>query len=243
MLAGLAAGGINAVVGSGTLVTFPVLLGAGLPPVLANVTNTTGLVPGSVAAAVGYRAELRGRWPRLAGLAGASALGGGTGAALLLVLPDRAFRLVVPVLIALACVLVLLQPRIAAALGAGAGHPDHERTTLLLLGVFLSGIYGGYFGAAQGVLLLAVLGATMDERLQVLNGVKNVLAGVVNAVAALFFVLATDIYWRAAGLVAVGAVVGGVVGARVGRRLPDALLRGFVVVVGVLAIGQIVATW
>jgi uncharacterized protein len=140
-------------------------------------------------------------------------------------------------------VLVVLQPRIAAALRAGARHPPRDRTVPLLLGVFLSSIYGGYFGAAQGVLLLAVLGVTMDERLQVLNGVKNVLAGVVNAVAASFFVLATDIHWRAAGLVAIGAVVGGVLGARLGRRLPDPFLRGFVVVVGVVAIGQMVATW
>jgi hypothetical protein len=243
VLAGLTAGGINAVVGSGTLVTFPVLLGVGLPPVLANVTNTTGLVPGSVAAAVGYRAELRGHWARVVRLVGAAVLGGVTGAILLLVLPDRAFRLIVPGLIALACVLVLLQPRIAAALRAGARHPGHDRTALLLLGVFVTGIYGGYFGAAQGVLLLAVLGVTMDERLQLVNGVKNVLAGVVNAVAALFFVLATDIHWRAAGLVAIGAVVGGVLGARLGRRLPDRFLRGFIVLVGVVAIGQMVATW
>ena len=238
-LAGVGAGTINAVVGSGTLLTFPVLLAVGLPPVLANVTNTTGLVLGSVSGAVGYRRELAGRRPLLVRLGAASALGGVIGAALLLLLPDAVFAAVVPVLIALGCVLVLVQPRLAARLRSSEGRP-RGRTALLVGGVLLSGVYGGYFGAAQGVLLLGVLGATVDERFQVLNGIKNLLAALVNGVAAAVFAVATDVDWTAAGLVAVGAVIGGAVGARFGRKLPDGALRAAVVLIGCVAIVQLV---
>jgi len=242
-LAGLAAGTINTVVGSGTLVTFPALLAAGYPPVLANVTNTVGLVPGSLSGAIGYRAELAGQGRRLVRLGIASVLGGLTGGILLLTLPEAAFRAIVPVLIGLACVLVVVQPRLAGRLRArdGRGRRAHGGP-LLHVAVYAAGIYGGYFGAAQGVLLIAVLGLLLDEHLQRVNAAKNVLALLVNAVAALLFVAVTDVAWQGAGLVAVGATVGGQVGARIGRRVPQPVLRGLVVLVGLVAIAQIVAS-
>ena len=243
LLAGVAAGAINAVVGSGTLVTFPVLLAVGYPPVLANVSNTVGLTPGSVSAVVGYRAELEGQGRRLWYLGTASVLGGVTGAVLLLVLPPEAFRAIVPVLIAAALVLVVLQPRLAARLRATTEPqvPGSDRGgPALLAGVYGAGVYGGYFGAAQGVLLIGLLGAFLHEPLQRVNAAKNVLAVLVNGTAALAFVVVADVAWTAAGLVAVGSVVGGQLGATVGRRLPDPVLRAVVVVVGVLAIVKII---
>ena len=241
-LAGLAAGTINTVVGSGTLITFPVLLAVGYPPVLANVTNTVGLVPGSLSGAIGYRAELAGQGRRLARLGVASVLGGITGALLLLTLPEDAFRAIVPVLIGVALVMVVVQPRVAARLRAREGaRPRTHGGWQLYAGVYGAGIYGGYFGAAQGVLLIAVMGLLLDEHLQRINAAKNVLALLVNGVAAIVFVAVTDIAWAAAGLIALGAVVGGQVGALIGRRIPQPVLRGVVVVVGLVAIVQILA--
>ena len=241
-LAGLAAGTINTVVGSGTLVTFPVLLAVGYPPVLANVTNTVGLVPGSLSGAVGYRRELAGQGRRLSRLAVASVLGGITGAVLLLVLPEEAFQAIVPVLIGLACVMVIVQPWVAARLRAREDHePRQHAGPLLYAGIYLAGIYGGYFGAAQGVLLIAIMGLLLDEHLQRINAAKNVLALLVNAVAAVIFIAVTDIAWSAAGLIAVGSTVGGQVGAQIGRRIPQPVLRGLVVLVGLVAMVQILA--
>ncbi len=241
-LAGLAAGTINTVVGSGTLITFPVLLAVGYPPVLANVTNTVGLVPGSLSGAIGYRAELAGQGRRLVRLGVASVLGGITGALLLLTLPEDAFRAIVPVLIGVALVMVVIQPRVAARLRAREGAPPRTHGGWqLYAGVYGAGIYGGYFGAAQGVLLIAVMGLLLDEHLQRINAAKNVLALLVNGVAASVFIAVTDIAWAAAGLIALGAVVGGQVGALIGRRIPQPVLRGVVVVVGLVAIVQILA--
>ena len=238
--AGMAAGTINTVVGSGTLITFPVLLAFGYAPVTANVTNTLGLVPGSASGAYGYREELRGQWRRTGRLACASFSGGVFGAVLLLVLPAAAFKAIVPAFIAAALVLVVLQPRLSAWLVARGQEPTPHAGWAVMLAVFAAGVYGGYFGAAQGILLLAILGLGLPESLQRINAVKNVLAGLVNLVAAVVFVFAAHIAWGAAGLIAVGAAVGGVIGARVGRRLPPAVLRGVIVVVGVSAIGQLV---
>jgi uncharacterized membrane protein YfcA len=237
--AGLAAGTINTVVGSGTLITFPVLLAFGYAPVTANVTNTLGLVPGSAAGAYGYRDELRGQWRRTGRLACASVSGGVVGAVLLLSLPASAFKAIVPVFIGVALVLVVVQPRLSAWLVARGSAPSAHAGWLVLSGVFATGVYGGYFGAAQGILLLAVLGLGLPESLQRVNAVKNVLAGLVNLVAAVVFVFVAHIAWGAAGLIALGAVCGGVVGARVGRRLPPAVLRAVIVVVGVSAILQL----
>ncbi len=242
LLAGVAAGTINTVVGSGTLITFPTLVALGVPPVTANVSNTLGLVPGSLSGAIGYRRELRGQRPRLVRLGSASVLGGVSGAVLLLVLPAEAFGRIVPVLIGLGVLLVLLQPAIsrrvaARAASRGVERPEHGAAWVWVL-VYLTGVYGGYFGAAQGVLLMAVLGIGLSETMQRNNATKNVLALLVNLVAAVLFVLVADINWSVAGLIAVGSVVGGQLGATVGRRLPPWALRAVIVVVGVAALTQ-----
>lgn len=233
--AGVGAGCINTIVGSGTLITFPTLLAVGYPPVLANVSNTVGLVPGSLSGALGYRAELRGQRARLLRLGVASAGGGVTGALLLLWLPAAAFRAVVPILIGLGCLLVLLQPLIATRIRQPESAPPHGSWKVLTL-VFVAGVYGGYFGAAQGVLLIGILGLGLNETMQRVNAAKNVLAMLVNAVAAVLFILVSHIAWAAAGLVAAGAILGGVVGATVGRRLPSPVFRVIVALVGVVAI-------
>ena len=196
-LAGLAAGTINTVIGSGTLITFPALLAVGLPPVTANVTNTLGLVPGSVLGAWGYRRELRGQGARALRFGAASVTGGLLGAMLLLTLGEGAFTVIVPVLIVAACVLVVLQPRIARRMAAreeraGATRPLHGGP-LLLLGIAAAGTYGGYFGAAQGVILLGMIGASVPEGIQRVNALKNVLAGLVNAVAAAVFIVVAEV--------------------------------------------------
>lgn len=239
VIAGAGAGMINTVVGSGTLVTFPVLLSVGFPPVTANVSNNVGLVPGSVSSVVGYRRELAGQWRRVARLAVASLLGGITGAALLLTLPASAFEAIVPAFIAIALILVVVQPKLGPWLAARRPPREHAGPALLA-GVFVAGVYGGYFGAAQGILLLALLGLSLPDDLHRINGFKNVLAGVVNAVAAIVFVVSVDIAWLAAGLIAVGAVGGAQLGARYGRRLSPAALRGVIVVVGLVAIVRLV---
>ena len=233
--AAVAAGAINAVVGSGTLITFPTLLAFGCPPVLANVSNTIGLVPGSVSAAYGYRAELAGQRPRLVRLGLASLLGGLTGALLLLTLPGEAFRSAVPVLILLACALVLLQPYLNRRLKERQERRGGDSGVPLWCGVLATGIYGGYFGAAQGVLLMGLFGSLLRDDLQRLNAAKNVLAALVNGVAAVVFIVVADVDWAAAGVIALGSTLGGLAGARLGRRLPPAVMRGLIVVVGVTA--------
>ncbi|MCX4746029.1 sulfite exporter TauE/SafE family protein [Kitasatospora sp. NBC_01287] len=240
LAAGVGAGTINVIVGSGTLITFPVLLAIGLPPVTANVSNTLGLVPGSISGAIGYRRELVGQRRRLIRLGIPSLLGGLLGAYLLTQLPGKAFDAIVPVLILLALVLVVIQPRVARAVAARGGkgaHPDGS--ALLIAGVFCSGVYGGYFGAAQGVLLLALMGMLLRDELQRMNAVKNVLAVIVNGVAALFFVFTASMDWLAALLVAVGSTIGGLIGARVGRKLPPTALRALIVVIGLAAVTKL----
>lgn len=233
--AGVAAGGLNAVVGSGTLITFPTLLAFGFPPVLANVSNNLGLVPGTLSAAYGYRREMKGQAGRLVRFGTASLIGGLIGALLLLELPDDAFQSAVPVLILTACVLVLLQPRLNRRLRNREEPGKKDGGIPLWCGVLATGVYGGYFGAAQGVLLMGLFGASLLDDLQRLNAVKNVLASIVNGVAAVVFIVVADIDWTAAGLIAVGSTVGGLVGARYGRRLPPTTMRAFIVVVGVTA--------
>lgn len=243
LLAGTAAGAVNAIVGSGTLITFPVLLAVGYPPVLANVSNTVGLTPGSISGAIGYRTELAGQRARLVSLGVASVLGGLTGAVLLLTLPPGAFRAIVPVLIGISLVLVVLQPRLSRRLAAtpGAEAPPARGGAALHAGVYGAGIYGGYFGAAQGVLLIGLLGVFLHEDLQHINAAKNVLAALVNGMAALVFVVVADVAWAAAGLIAVGSVIGGQLGASIGRRVPSPVLRALIVLVGVIAIVKILA--
>ena len=237
--AGLVAGTVNTVVGSGSLVTFPTLLAFGYPAVLANVSNTVGLVPGSASGVVAYRRELAGQGRRLAVLGVASLTGSVGGAVLLLALPHRAFERVVPVLILVACTLVALQPVLAARLERARRRPHGG--PLLFGTVLASGVYGGYFGAAQGVILMGLLGSFIDDHLQRLTATKNVLALVVNAVAAVVFVAATHVSWAAAGAVAAGSVVGGQLGGVVGRRLPAVALRVVIVLVGVVAAAVLLA--
>ena len=238
-LAGVAAGTINTVVGSGTLITFPTLLAFGVPPVTANVSNTVGLVPGSMSGVVGYRRELAGQGARVLRLGTASLLGGVSGALLLLWLPSSAFDAIVPALIALGVVLVVLGPRIQRSVAARAesrgGIPDHG-VWWVWPAVAVAGVYGGYFGAAQGVLLMAILGIGVADSMQRHTATKNVLALFVNAVAALVFIAVADIDWTVAGLIALGSVVGGEIGAGVGRRLPPVLLRAVIAAVGVIAL-------
>jgi uncharacterized membrane protein YfcA len=239
VFAGVWAGMINTIVGSGTLVTFPVLLLLGYPPLTANVSNGLGLVPGSLAGAIGYREELRGLRGRVVRLAVATALGAVLGAVLLLSLPAAAFDAVVPVLVALAVVLVIVQPFLSRRLAARRGGARTRVGPALLAGTFGTGVYGGYFGAAQGVLLLALLGIGLDDELQRHNAVKNVLATSANLVSGVIFVFVAPISWPVVALIAAGSTAGGVLGARVGRRLSSTALRAVVVVVGVAAIVQL----
>lgn len=258
-LAGLAAGTINTIVGSGTLVTFPTLLFFGYAPVAANVSNSLGLVAGGVSGAWGYRHEMVGLRSTLLRLVPASLAGGITGALLLLVLPESAFETIVPILIAVALVLVVTGPRLNRWAAqrrdrggvAGAGHPDPVvaqsdaglrlgvgQWVAMLAGVFFAGVYGGYFGAAQGVLLIGLLGVLLPLRLQQINGIKNVLSLFVNLIAALVFLVVQpeQIIWPVVALIAGGSLLGGVLGARIGRRMPPWLLRGVIVTIGVVAI-------
>jgi len=245
-LAGLAAGTINTVVGSGTLITFPTLLAFGVPPVTANVSNNIGLVPGSLSGAIGYRRELSGQRARVLRLAVASFLGGIGGAVLLLTLDEGAFEAIVPVLVGIGLLAVVLQPRINRWLSRrherdGDPRGYHGAWWVWPL-VLVGGVYGGYFGAAQGVLLMAVMGIGIPETLQRLNAVKNVLAAIVNLVAGVVFVFVADVDWLVVVLIGAGSVVGGQLGATVGRRLPDAVLRVTIVVVGLTALAVFLLT-
>ncbi|WP_139983287.1 sulfite exporter TauE/SafE family protein [Nocardioides litoris] len=244
VLAGVAAGTINTVVGSGTLITFPTLLTFGVPPVTANVSNNIGLVPGSVAGALGYREELRGQRSRVLRLASASILGAAAGAVLLLVLPEGAFAAIVPALILLGLVLVVVQPRLSERVRRRAEGREAAPADAWWVwpAVLLCGVYGGYFGAAQGVLLMGVLGIGVAQSLQHSNAVKNVLAAFVNGVAGLIFAVVADVDWRVVALIGAGSVVGGLLGARVGRRLPPTGLRAAIVVVGVVALVVLLTT-
>jgi len=282
--AGVAAGTMNAIVGSGSLITFPTLLAFGFAPVVANVSNNVGLVPGNASAAWGYRRELAGQRGRLLRLGIFSALGSLAGAAALLALPAGAFKLIVPVLILLSCALVILQPRLSARITArrqkqaAAGRPAPAPVApqpagaadaaggadaagaadagaapdaaagaaaapaavtrggpVLAGGLFGAGIYGGYFGAAQGVLVIGLLGTFLDEPMQRINGAKNVLVGIVNGVAAIVYIIFAHVSWIVVLLIAVGSTLGGLLGARVGRRLPPIALRIFIVIIGVVS--------
>lgn len=231
--AGLAAGTLNTIVGSGSLITFPTLLALGYSPVVANVSNTIGLLPGSISGAVGYRRELAGQGARLRILGLASAAGGLTGAVLLLILPARVFAAVVPVLILVACLLVAAQPVLARRVAAGNGADRPHGGVALFVAVFSTGVYGGYFGAAYGVIIIALLGIFVADGLQRLNATKNVLAALVNGVAAVVFMVVAPVAWAPAALLAVGSTIGGQAGARIGRRIPPGWLRAVIVVVGV----------
>ncbi len=245
LAAGFAAGTINTIVGSGSLLTFPTLLVLGYPPLTANVSNNIGLVPGGVSGSYGYRHELSGRSSTVRRLAPLSFVGSVVGAGLLLVLPAEAFKAIVPVLIAIALVLVLLGPRLQrrTAERRGDSVAPSWHTWALGVGTFVAGAYGGYFGAAQGVLLMGLFSALSSEPLQRLNAYKNVLSAIVNGVAAVMFVIFARgaIDWGVVLLIAIGSFLGGLVGARIGQRIPPAVLRALIVVIGIVAIVKLVA--
>jgi uncharacterized protein len=239
-VAGVAAGGINTVVGSGSLITFPTLVALGYPPVVANVSNNVGLVPGGVTGTLGYRKELEGQRSRLIRLGSASVLGSLLGGILLIELPAQAFNVIVPALILIALVMVVVQPRLNSWLLARRETHHPHGGPLLWAGIFAAGIYGGYFGAAQGVVLIGLLGIFLDETLQRINAIKNGLSTIVNATAAVLFVLVAKVDWQVVLLIAAGSTVGGLLGSSVGRRLSPVALRGVIVVVGVVAIAKFV---
>jgi len=247
-LAGVGAGAINAVVGSGTLITFPTLVALGYPPVTSTMSNAVGLVAGSASGTWGYRRELRGQWNRLAWQIPASFVGAGVGAWLLLHLPEKVFTEVVPVLLIIALILVVVGPRIQAwarkraeETGRSAEHLSPRRMAALVFATFAIGVYGGYFTAAQGIMLIAAMGAMLPEDMQQMNAAKNLLSLVVNIVAAVAYtVVAFDrISWLAAGLIAVGSLIGGFLGAHYGRRLSPNGLRAVIVVVGLIGLHRL----
>ncbi len=244
-LAGMAAGAINSLVGSGTLITFPTLVTLGFPPVTATMSNAIGLVAGGMSGTLGYRKELAGQWDRLRWQVPASLTGAAIGAFLLLHLPERVFLQVVPVLLILALLLVVAGPRIQAyarrraeEAGRSADHVSPRRMAALVLGTFLVGIYGGYFTAAQGILMVGLMGALLPEDIQRMNAAKNLLSWLVNIVAAVGYTLVAfdRINWTAAGLIAAGSLFGGWLGAHYGRRLSPTALRGAIVVVGLIGL-------
>ncbi|MGV0606857.1 sulfite exporter TauE/SafE family protein [Mycolicibacterium sp. XJ1904] len=244
-LAGLGAGAINTLVGSGTLITFPTLVALGYPPVTSTMSNAIGLVAGGVSGTWGYRRELRGQWHRLRWQIPASFAGAVLGAWLLLHLPETVFEQVVPVLLVAALVLVVVGPRIqsyararAEAAGQSAEHVSRFQLASVVFATFAVGIYGGYFTAAQGILLIAAMGALLPEDIQRMNAAKNLLSLVVNIVAAVAYTLVAfdRISWAAAGLIAAGSLVGGFLGARYGRRLSPNALRAVIVVVGIIGL-------
>jgi len=239
--AGGVAGLINTVVGTGTLVTFPTLLALGVPPLLANVCNSIGLAPGSLSGALASRQELTGQRDRIIRYGLASLIGSIGGAVLLLRLPSAAFDAIVPVLIGIGCLLVIIGPilsrRVAARrerLGVADG-PDVGPPWLFPV-IIVTGAYGGYFGAAQGVLVIAVMGAALSETLSRINGLKNVLTAIANAVAGVVFVAISEVDWVIIAALAVGSVLGAQVGARVGRKIPPTVYRVVIVAVGIAAI-------
>ncbi|HRD12403.1 MAG TPA: sulfite exporter TauE/SafE family protein [Mycobacterium sp.] len=250
VLAGIGAGAINSLVGSGTLITFPTLVTLGFPPVTATMSNAIGLVAGGVSGTWGYRAELSGQWDRLRWQIPASLTGAAIGAFLLLHLPEKVFTRVVPVLLVLALILVVIGPRIQAyarrraeEAGRSAEHVSAARMAALVFGTFAVGVYGGYFTAAQGILLIGVMGALLPEDIQRMNAAKNLLSLLVNVVAAAGYTLVAfdRISWPAAGLIAAGSLVGGWLGARYGRRLSPNALRAVIVVVGLIGLYRLLS--
>jgi uncharacterized membrane protein YfcA len=237
--AGLVAGAVNAVVGSGSLLTFPALLAAGYSPLVANVSNSVGLVLGNVSGVVGYRRELVGQERRAAALAIPAAIGSVVGAVLLLALPESVFHRVVPALVLLSVVLVVVQPRLSERLARYRDRP--ASSWALRVGVALTAVYGGYFGAAMGVLLIGILSVFLKDDLQRINALKNVMSTVINFVAAIVFVFAAHVAWIAAALIAVSSIAGGFLGAAIGRKLHPNVLRALVVIAGLVAFVKLLA--
>lgn len=239
LIAGVAAGGINAIAGSGTLFTFPVLLALGYPPITATISNSVGLAPGTLSGTIAYRRELAGQKERLIRFGTMSFLGAFTGAMLLIYLPSGVFESVVPFMIGGACLLIIFQPRITK--WARSRKPASKNGGVWMpVGAYGAGTYGGYFAAAQGIILISLLGATLDDDLQRLNALKNALATIANSTAAVFYIVLASPAWPVVALLAVGTIVGGYLGANFGRRLSPTALRAVLVIVGLTAAVQLV---
>ncbi len=228
--AGLAAGTASAMAGGASIITFPVLLAMGVPPLTANVTNTVGLTPIVFGTALGALPELRGQRARLAALGGPALVGAFAGAILLLTTPVAVFEAIVPALIAISCILMLLQPRLVRHTLRG----DRGRRWVAQASTFFVGLYTGYFGAASGVLFLALVGLVSVASLHELNAAKNVLVGAANVVATVIFAFAAPVRWPMALALAAGSVLGGGIGARLVRRVPAPHLRAGIAVVGLV---------
>jgi uncharacterized membrane protein YfcA len=233
-LAGFAAGAINAAAGGGSLVTFPALIAVGYPPLVANVTNNVAVSPGYATAAWGYRGELRGQRGRIAPLAAVSAFGSLVGVGLILVSSQQAFEGIVPFLVLAACALLAAQPAVGRRIGDRTGEGGRPGIGALV-GQTLAAVYGGYFGAALGVAVLALLGTFFDDTLQRLNALKTLLQLVIGGTAALGFALLTPVAWGAVAIVGPASLAGGLVGARLAKRVSDRVLRSGIVAYGVLA--------
>ncbi|BBX15106.1 MAG: sulfite exporter TauE/SafE family protein [Mycolicibacter algericus] len=250
ILAGVGAGAINSLVGSGTLITFPTLVTLGFPPLTATISNSIGLVAGGVSGTWAYRRELRGQWDQLRWQIPGSVAGAILGAYLLLHLPESVFNRVVPVLLVIALTLVVVGPRVQAIAqrraeqaGRSREHLSRARMTVLTIGTFAVAVYGGYFSAAQGILLIGVMGVLLPESMQRMNAAKVLLTTLVNVVAALAYILTAfdRISWVAVGLIAVGSMVGGYLGGHYGRRLSPNTLRAAILVVGLIGLYRLLA--
>jgi hypothetical protein len=242
LAAGLGAGTVNGVAGGGTLVSFPALLATGLPALQANVTSTVGIWPGYLGGVAGFRSEVREQpRDRLGTLSGAAVLGAAVGSVLLLVTPVSAFKSLAPYLVLAACLLFSLQPLISRWMKARLAGAADEHLRLATVGTVLGSVYGGYFGAGLGVILLALLGLTLPDDLVRTNGLRAALSLVVNCVAALVFLVAAHVAWSDAGLLAGSSLVGGYFGARLARRLPPVAFRLLVVTLGLVTAARLLA--
>jgi uncharacterized membrane protein YfcA len=233
-LAALVAGGLNAAAGGGSLLLFPTLLAVGLPPLAANVTTTVSIWPGYVGTALGYRSELRGQRRRVLVLSLTALLGGTSGAVLLLTTPESVFSAVVPVLVLFAALLLAVQARVTRWVQKVPGSAGGTGSPLLHVALFLAAVYGGYFGGALGVILLAVLAVFLAGDLQRVNALRAVLSLLVNTVALIAFALFGPVEWVAVAVAAPACLAGGYAGARVARRMPVQALRAVIVVFGVV---------
>jgi uncharacterized protein len=239
LVAGVGAGVLSSTLGVASLLSFPVLVAVGLPPVVANASNTVGLAPGAISGSWGYRHQLREQPAATAAVLATCAVGSVAGAALLLTLPAAVFEAVVPWLILFTCLLVGVQPRISAWLrsrhGEEAPEPRTRMSPVTRVFATLTGVYGGYFGAGSGVMMTAVLGLGLDLEFRVVNALKTLAVMSANVVAGAIFVVVADLEWTAVALLAGGSVVGGYVGSRIGQRLPTVVLRTGIVMAGLVA--------
>jgi uncharacterized membrane protein YfcA len=237
-VAGLGAGFVNGVAGGGTLVSFPVLLALGLPAVRANVTSTIGIWPGYLGGVAGFRPEIRDQLDRLRELAPVAVVGAVAGSVLLLVTPSHAFSRAAPYLVLVACGLFALQPLLAKRLAASGGS---QRQFFAQGGTFVACVYGAYFGAGLGVILLAILGIAIPDRLVRTSGLRSMLSLGVNTIAAVVFSIAAHVAWSYAGVLAVTSLVGGYAGARFARRVPTGPLRILIILIGLAAAARLLA--